>query len=508
MLFLKKNSMEQTHSLWMDIDSIEFPQLDQNYECDVCIVGAGIAGLTSAYTLAKSGKSVIVLDQAKIAGGQSARTTAHLSWVLENRYLTLAKYFGSAKAKGIAESHAAAIDYIEKIIHEEQIECDFARINGYLFADKETDQLKLDEEYDFLQTFGLEVEKVSEAPFPDFKSGFSLCFPKQGQLHIIKYLNALSQAICRFGGKIFNQTHVNQVEDGQPCLIKTDKGFTIKTQSVIMATCTPVNNRLIIHSKQAAYRTYVFAAAIQKGSFPKALFWDTADPYHYIRTHPHLNDPELDWLIIGGADHKTGQEKNINFHYWQLEEWAKERFTMINKIDYRWSGQVFESMDGIGFIGRNPNEKNIYIATGDTGNGITHGTIAGMLIPDLILGKRNHWETLYQPSRKTLAAASHYLKENLNVACQYADWLTPGEIKKIKALRPDEGAILREGLKKLAIYKDKEGKLHINSAFCPHLGGCVHWNDGEKSWDCPCHGSRFTGHGKVITGPAIDDLKG
>lgn len=501
------NNSGNSQSLWMEVQLPPFPLLDSDMNADVCIVGAGIVGLTCAYTLAKEGKSVIVLDQGSIAGGQTARTTAHLSWVLDDRYYNLEKLFGEEGARLAAESHSAAIDYIEKIILEEDIDCDFERIDGYLFASSADDKDILDKEFIAVQKTGKEIFKAARAPFSSsFDTGPCLRFPKQAQFHILKYLQGLIKAILKYKGKIFSDTHVKHFEEGPSCVATTQRGTKITSTSIIVATCTPVNNRLLVHTKQAAYRTYVIATCLSKGSVPKGLYWDTADPYHYIRIHKHLSDPNLEWLIIGGEDHKTGQDKNVNTKYDDLEKWARSRFSMINEIEYRWSGQVFEPVDTLAFIGRNPGDKNIYIATGDSGNGMTHGTIAGILIPNLILGKVNPWKSLYEPSRITLSAAPEFINETLNMAAQYRDWFTPGEIKKIDLLSPEEGVILREGLKKIAVYKDKQNHIHANSAFCPHLGGCVRWNPGEKSWDCPCHGSRFDGYGKVINGPANRNL--
>ncbi|MBA2367558.1 MAG: FAD-dependent oxidoreductase [Candidatus Protochlamydia sp.] len=499
------NNSGYTRSLWMEVPLPAFPPLENNMIADVCIVGAGIVGLTCAYTLAKQGKSVVVLDQGAIAGGQTARTTAHLSWVLDDRYCDLEKLFGEEGAKLAAESHAAAINYIEKIVREEGIECDFERVDGYLFVPPEDSKDILDKEYSAVSKIGMEVHKVERAPFTSFDTGPCLHFPGQAQFHILKYLQGLIKAILKHGGKIFGQTHVNHVEDGDICLIKTESG-EITAKSVIIATCTPVNCRFSIHTKQAAYRTYVIGASVPKGSVQKGLYWDTPDPYHYIRLQSHLTDPHSDWLIIGGEDHKTGQDPAIEAKYDYLEEWATLRFPMIDKIEYRWSGQVFEPIDSLAFIGQSPGNKNIYLATGDSGNGMTHGTIAGILLPDLILGKNNPWKGLYEPSRKTLSAASEFLHENLNSVMQLKDWFTPGEAKKVEALAPGEGMVLREGLKKIAVYKDDKNEVHINSALCPHLGGCLRWNHGEKSWDCPLHGSRFDGSGKILNGPSIDCL--
>lgn len=501
------NNSGYSESLWMETRLQAFPPLEKDINVDVCIVGAGIVGLTCAYTLTKQGKSVAVIDQGPIAGGQTARTTAHLTWALDDRYYLLEKMFGEQGARLAAESHSAAIDYIEKIILDEKIECDFERVDGYLFVPPEDSKAILDKELTAIQKTGLEIIKLAECPLSSsFDIGTCLLFPRQAQFHILKYLQGLIKAILKHNGKIFCSTHVSNIEDGFPCTVKTESGLKISANSVIVATCTPINNRFFIHMKQAAYRTYVIAGSIPKGSVPKGLYWDTPDPYHYVRIQKHASNPHLDWVIVGGEDHKTGQDQAIDAKYDHLEEWARLRLPMLGKIEYRWSGQVFEPIDSIAFIGRNPMDKNIYIATGDSGNGLTHGTIAGILLPDLILGRENNWKDLYEPSRKTLSAAAVFIDETLNVAIQYGDWFTPGEINKIDSLSPDEGIILREGLKKIAVYKDAQNRVHTNSAFCPHLGGCVRWNHGEKSWDCPCHGSRFDGCGNVMNGPAINNL--
>ena len=501
------NNSGHSQSLWMEVRLPSFPSLNSNMNADVCIVGAGIVGLTCAYTLAKEGKSLIVLDQGSVAGGQTARTTAHLTWVLDDRFYNLEKFFGEEGARLAAESHYAAIDYIEKIILEEEIDCDFERLDGYLFVPPEDDKDILDKEFTAVRKTGKEIFRVARAPFSSsFDTGPCLLFPKQAQFHILKYLQGLIKAILKYNGRIFSNTHVNHFEEGSPCVVTTQGGAQITSKSIVVATCTPVNNRLLVHTKQAAYRTYVIATSLPKGSVPKGLYWDTANPYHYIRVQKHLSEPNLEWLIVGGKDHKTGQDEHVDAKYDDLEKWTKKRLPMIDKIEYRWSGQVFEPVDSLAFIGRNPGDKNIYIATGDSGNGMTHGTIAGILIPDLILGKVNPWKSLYEPSRKTLSATPKFIHETLNMVAQYGDWFTPGELKKVNMLSPDEGIILREGLKKIAVYKDKQNNVHTNSAFCPHLGGCVRWNPGEKSWDCPCHGSRFSGCGKVMNGPANSDL--
>jgi Rieske Fe-S protein len=232
----------------------------------------------------------------------------------------------------------------------------------------------------------------------------------------------------------------------------------------------------------------------------QALYWDTADPYHYVRIQ---KGPREDFILIGGEDHKTGQNEDSANRYRRLESWARKRFRSITSFDYCWSGQVMEPADGLAFIGRNPlDEPNVFIATGDSGQGMTHGTIAGMLLTDLIMGRPNPWTELYDPSRINIRAIGKVAQENLNAAAQYGAWVTGGDVDSVDLIPRDSGGILRRGLRKMAVYKDAGGVVHERSAVCPHMGCIVHWNGGEKTWDCPCHGSRFGRLGDVINGPA------
>jgi Rieske Fe-S protein len=275
-----------------------------------------------------------------------------------------------------------------------------------------------------------------------------------------------------------------------------------------VATNTPVNDLIAIHTKQAPYQTYVIGARIPKGSVTRGLYWDTPDPYHYIRIETvGKGAAAYDVLIVGGEDHKTGQEDDANKRFGALERWTRHRFPMVESIEYRWSGEVMEPIDGLAFIGRNPMDKsNVFIATGDSGNGMTHGTIAGILITDLIMGRKNPWESIYDPSRITLKALKEFAKENLNVAVQYTDLVVAGDVSSVDEIKAGQGAILSRGLTKVAAYRDPKGEVHEFSAVCPHLGCIVKWNTSENTWDCPCHGSRYDALGKVFQGPANSDL--
>ena len=495
-----KNVGGDTVSIWMaDQPPVELAGLNQDTQTDVCVIGAGIAGITTAYLLCKEGKRVVVLDDGPAGGGETGRTTAHLTNVMDDRFYVLERSHGPEGARIAAESHGAAIERIEAIIREEGIACDLERLSGYLFLGEHDAQDVLDRELAAAHRAGLTgVELLPRVPFASFDGGPCLRFPRQGQFHVLRYLNGLVRAIQKSDGQIL-QAHVEKVEPGPPAQVHTSAGQTVKADFVVCATNTPIVDWIAIHTKQAAYRTFAIAARVAKDAVPAGLYWDTGSPYHYIRL-------QNDLLIVGGEDHKTGQADDSDSRFMRLEEWTRARFP-IGEVEFRWSGQVMEPVDGMAYIGRNPgNEDNIFIATGDSGQGMTHGTIAGILITDLITGRENPWEKLYDPSRKPLRALAEYASENVNAVKQFVDYLTPGEVDSAEDLPYGSGAIVRDGLNKSAIHRDNVGKLHRLSAVCPHLGCIVHWNSLEKSWDCPCHGSRFTPGGEVMNGPALTGL--
>lgn len=484
------------------------PQLTTDVETDVCIVGAGIAGMTTGYLLAREGRRVVVLDDGSVAGGETCRTTAHLVNAPDTYFIELERLHGKHQARLAAESHTRAIDKIEEIARREKISCNFRRLDGYLYTEEGETTETLESELEAAHRAGLkDVALIDSVPIKSFKTGPALHFPHQGQFHILKYVKGLARAIQRDGGRICVQTHAAEIEGltDHNARIKTSNGVTVKAHAVVVATNSPVNDRFVIHTKQAPYRTYVIGARVPRGRIPHVLLWDTLDPYHYVRvqrmSHTH------DFLIVGGEDHKTGQADDANKRYRRLEKWARERFPAAKKVEFRWSGQVMEPVDGLAFIGQNPlDEKSIFIATGFSGTGMTYGTISGMLLTDLIQGRKNEWADLYDPSRVTPAAIREFAEENLNVAARYTELVTPGQVASARNVKRGRGAVLRRGLTKSAIYRDEQGVLNKHSAICPHLGCVVQWNSGEQTWDCPCHGSRYHRDGHVVNGPANHGL--
>lgn len=500
-------------NIWFETSSVpKFPALSRDLDCDACVVGGGIAGITTAYLLLQQGLSVVLIEDGEIGSSETGHTSAHLSNALDTRYHALEEIHGQDKVHLAAESHTAAISWIERTVGQEKIDCNFQRVNGYLFAPPGESIMVLEKEWGAARRAGLAVAGAPRAPWKSYDTGRCLFFPRQAQFHPLKYLSGLAARIAQLGGQIYTNTHASRIIGGENAQVLVQGGQVISAKYIVVTTNVPINDKVVMHTKQASYRSYVIAARIPNGAVAHALYWDTADPYHYVRVAKGTPEMEGDeCLIIGGEDHKTGQGdqgKDSERPHKALETWARERFPEMKEILYRWSGQIIEPMDGLAFIGRNPLDKsNVFISSGSSGNGLTYGTVAGLLITDLIMKRKNPWEALYDPSRKTAAAAAEFAKENLNVLPQYLDWLTPGGVQTVQEIKPDSGAVVREGIKKVAVYRDPQGEIHAFSAVCPHLGCLVDWNSNEKTWDCPCHGSRFSSEGQVINGPANVDLK-
>ena len=470
---------------------------------DVCIIGGGIAGLTTAYLLTRAGKKVVVIDDGAIGGGETARTTAHLTNAIDDRFYRIAKWHGDDKAKLAYESHTAAIDEIERIVSMEQIDCDFSRLDGFLFeaADKDDD---LDEELETARRLGFNgIESVEHAGIKAFDTGRALRFPNQGQFHILKYLSGLARIIEQNGGRLFSSTRAVEWKGEDSPQVRTQDGRTITAGSIVLATNYPIQSKMF--AKLPAYRTYAIGARVAKGSVEKVLLWDTGDPYHYIRIQ---EERDHDLLIVGGEDHRTGQEDDGDTRFERLWKWTADHFPSAERVVHRWSGQCFETHDGLAFIGPfSSDEPNVYLITGDSGMGMTHGTIGGMLVSDLILGRDNPWSAVYDPTRIATQSIVEAVPELIKSSAPYLDWVTGGDVSSFDEIKSGEGAIVRDGMSKIAAYRDDNGKLHKRSAVCTHMGCIVRFNSTEKTWDCPCHGSRFATDGHVINTPAISPLE-
>ena len=479
----------------------DIPPLDSTApDVDIIVIGAGIAGLSVALALIEDGRRVLVLEKDAIGAGQTGRTSAHLSSALDDRYYDLERWHGADGARRAARSHSEAIARVERWSAEYGIDCDFARIDGYLIGNGSDDARELDRELEATRRAGLAVERVDT--IPGLALGPALRFANQARFDPRAYIAGLARAIVDRGGT-FARVEVVCVEGGDAPTVRTSGGIELHAAAVVVATNVPFHESVAIHTKQAPYRTFMVGARIDAATFPDILLWDTQDPYHYLRRVTDSANGDT-WLIVGGADHKTGQPRTKS-PYSEVMEWTRERFPSITAFDWMWSGQVIEPVDGLAFIGPDPGGKeNVFIVTGDSGNGLTHGTIAGDLIARLIGGREDPWHGLYDPRRKPLLALGTWLAENANVAAQYGDWAAPGSVRP---LAPLEGTVVRQGVHRLAVSRGIDGELHAFSALCPHLGCSVRWNRQERTWDCPCHGSRFDPvDGRVINGPAARGL--
>ena len=480
--------------------------LSESRRCAVCVVGGGIFGLTTAYFLQRAGRETILLDDGPLAGGQTSRTTAHLASALDRRYAELERVHGKEATRLAASSHVAAIAAIERIVREESLSCELQRVDGFLYAanGSDDDLRLLRDEHDAAARAGLEVEMVPRAPVASFDTGPALRFANQGRIHPLLYLAGLARAFERAGGQVHTGTRATAITGGNDAHVDTAAGHRVRCDAVVVATNAPVNDRFVSPARQAPYMTYVVGGPIAPRSVPDVLLWDTADPYHYVRL---VTGEDGDRLIVGGEDHKTGQARDGAERFARLESWARERFPALGPIEHRWAGQVLEPGDGLAYIGRAPlGDDNVYVATGFSGNGITYGTLAGIVVSDLVRERENPWTEIYDPLRVRLGGLGRVVRENLNVAARYGDWLKPGEVDDEARIAPGSGAVLRAGLDRVAVYRDPSGATHRLHAACPHLGCAVAWNDVERTWDCPCHGSRFTPEGRVIVGPANRDL--
>ncbi len=503
---MKETHSNKTESLWHK--SAHQPRSQQALQTDlttdVCIVGAGISGLMTAYLLAKEGVSCVLLEAKEMGSGETLRTTAHLSNALDEGYVYLENKHGLEGAQAAAQSHKAAMQKVAEVSDQLGADWNLRWLNGYLFKGRKVTQKELRQEFEASQRAGIsDCSTLPRVPWDFYDTGPCICYPSQLTLNPSALMETLQKELTQLGVRIFTRSPVMKVENGSSCTVTTEQKHKVRAGQVVIATNTPIHGKVLVHTRQAAYRTYAVGAKIPKGSVPDGLYWDMEDPYHYVRlaTFDELHDV----LIVGGEDHKTGEDSKEASEFQNLKEWTRQRFPMASEYVAQWSGQVMEPMDGLALLGRHDSD-NTYIITGDSGHGFTHGVLGAMIVSDLIGGKKNPWEDLYNPSRFTLKASPTFLKENMKVLGHYAEWLKKEKSAELEALSPGSGLLLQKGFKKVAVAKDQDGTVHSKSATCTHMGCLVSWNSVEKSWDCPCHGSRFSLTGEVLNGPAVKDL--
>jgi glycine/D-amino acid oxidase-like deaminating enzyme/nitrite reductase/ring-hydroxylating ferredoxin subunit len=484
-----------------------FPRLDRDAEADVVVVGAGITGLTAAYALASAGRSVVVIDRARCASVDTGHTSAHLTMVTDTRLTELTDQLGRSHAQAVWDAGLAAIAWIDDAVRRHEIECGFGWVEGYLHLPqgednpKEVERLRSDAE--LAAELGFDASFVEETPLVGTPG---MRVEGQARIHPRRYLAGLAGAIVEAGGRIHEHTEAGEFSDHPLSL--TANGHRITCGDIVIATHNPLvgvggtTGATLFQTKLALYSSYVVAGRVAKGVVPDVLLWDTADPYRYFRVDPHRNH---DVVILGGEDHKTGQAADIAERYLRLEQ-ALAALAPGVELTHRWSGQVIETPDGLPYIGATAEHQ--YAGTGYAGNGITFGTLAGMMIADRILGRANPWTDLFDPARKALRHGLwDYLKENTSYPYYLIrDRFAGAEGRSLRSVKRGEGKVVERSGSRVAAYRDPDGTLTVRSATCTHMGCLVRWNPGEKTWDCPCHGSRFATDGTVISGPAESPL--
>jgi glycine/D-amino acid oxidase-like deaminating enzyme/nitrite reductase/ring-hydroxylating ferredoxin subunit len=492
---------------WTESSTLpRFSSVDRDLDVDVVVVGGGITGLTTAYLLSAAGKHVALIERDRCAQIDTGHTTAHVTMVTDSRLTELKSRFGRTHAQAVWDSGLAAIAEIDRIVREHTIDCNFRWVDGYLHApggeatSRQVDEFR--EEAELANELGFDADFV-EVPFI---GGPGIRFSDQARVHPLKYLAGLVRAIEAEGGRIFEKSSADEFFD-EPFGVRVNN-HRIRCRDIVIATHNPLvgvagmTSATLFQTKLALYSSYVIAGHVARGRVPDALFWDTGDPYQYLRLDPE--GPE-DLVIFGGEDHKTGQVSDTDGCFERLEASLVRRLPKI-VLTHRWTGQVIETPDGLPYIGAMTDHQ--YAATGFSGNGITFGTLSAMIISDAILERRNPWAELYEPNRKALVHGLwEYIKENKDYPYYLIrDRFAGAEGKSLRAVQRGQGKVIEYRGSKVAAYRDPSGKTTVRSATCTHMGCLVAWNDGDGTWDCPCHGSRFSPEGAVISGPAESPL--
>ena len=496
-----------TNSYWIETaPGAAFPKLECDLRVDALVVGGGITGLTAAYLLCKAGQSVAVVDRGRIGQAKTGQTTAHLTCATDARLSDLVKRFGRDHAQAAWDAGASAMAQIQANVADAGIACELRAAPAFLVAaaDAEAGEAdRLRDEAALAAEMGFDAAFVEKAPLTGRPA---MRLANQLKFHPLKYVQALAREIVRMGGQVFEETQVAEFH-AEPRRV-TAGGHGITFDFGVLATHVPLQGNTgalsaaLLQTKLAAYSTYAIEARVPSGALPEMMWWDTANPYLYLRVDRRDTG---DRLILGGEDHKTGQKTDTEACYQKLERILRAMVPDSPIVERRWSGQVIESVDGLPYIGEVGDGQ--FVATGFAGNGMTFGTLAGMMARDAATGARNPWRELFAVERKTLSATWDYLRENSDYPFYMAKGLVAGAGEDIAKLSRGEGKIVRVDGRKAAAFRDDDGAMHLHSAICPHLGCVVAWNEAERTWDCPCHGSRFLATGELMSGPAEKGLE-
>jgi glycine/D-amino acid oxidase-like deaminating enzyme/nitrite reductase/ring-hydroxylating ferredoxin subunit len=494
-----------TESFWFaERQEVLFPQLDHDLDVEVLIIGGGIAGVTAAYLLSGQGRSVALLERGRIGGLNTGHTTAHLTYMTDTRLSDLVATFSRKEARLAWEAGQAAIDLIEENVKRHAIDCEFRRVPGFLVASEQCDRAEesglLQQEAMVARQMGFDAYYLDSAPVTD-RPGIR--FENQAKFHPLRYLDALAREAMKQGVEIYEDTEVTNFDEGSVIA----GGRTVKFRQVFIATHVPLQGEgglvgsALFQSKLALYSSYAVRAKLPGDALPELIWSDTADPFYYLRIE---KDDEGFSCVFGGEDHKTGMETHTENRYQNLER-ELDRILPGAEVTHRWCGQIVEPVDGLPYIGRTSDTQ--WLATGFSGNGMTLGTVAGMMFRDAISGKGGAWEKLFDPGRRSASAFAEYLRENKDYPVRMICDRVKVEEGDPATLASGTGKVLEHEGERIAAFRDAQGNLTRCSAVCPHLGCIVAWNEAERTWDCPCHGSRFLATGELLAGPAEKGLE-
>lgn len=477
-----------------------FPSLAQDEEADVAIIGGGITGITAAQLLSRAGKRVVVLEALRVGLGTTGYSTGNLYATVDNGLYNVRDKWDQETATAVAASRGETIDWIERIIAEYDLACGFVRRPHYLLATEDSQIGQMEREYDAARAAGLAATLVDRAPLP-VPAIRALKIENQAQFHPARFVRMLAKAIASQDCRIFENSKAIAIDED--AMTVTTAGGTVRAEKILLATHTPKGFNLL-QTELGPYREYGIAARLEEDSYPEGIFWTFEEPGHSLRSY---DVGGTKYLIVIGEKHKTGQHGDTDY-YQKVEAYARSHFP-VREITHRWSAQHYRPADELPYIGRSATSDAVYVATGFGTSGLIYGPLAAAILTEDIVGRKSPWSGLYDARRFTPAkSAGSFLRENVNVAGQYVrDYLTPADVEKLENIAPGEGSLATIEGEKYAVYRDEAGRWTALSPVCTHLGCIVHWNRLEKSWDCPCHGSRFRCDGEVLEGPAIAALE-
>ena len=477
-----------------------YAPLNKDLDTDILIVGGGITGFMTAWNLMQAGKKAVIVEGDRIGSGVTGFTTAHLNISVDTEYREVAQGHGKEAAKLMAEAAQLAIELVGQVDKAHNLGANYKKLQAFMYAETTDQVLELQEELKAAREAGVKAEELEGDEGLPYPTGMVVRFDNNARFHPLKFVYGLAEVLKDAGVQIYEQSRVDELnEKDEHVVVKLATGATIRAKQVVLATHSPIFMHAV-HTRMAPYRSYAIAVRTRK-PVPDSLYYDMREPYHYIRKE------EDDVVIIGGADHKTGQAKDETKHLDKLKAWTEEHFG-VSEYLASWSAQVFEPADRLPFIGKSVAHKRVYYGTGYSGDGTLWGSFAGYLLSDLLLGKKNKFEELFSPARLNIKAeAAEFLKENLNVAKEFIVERFRSDTDDVKQIPNGEGRILRQGLRQYAVYRDEQGAIHAMDPTCRHMGCVVQWNTLERSWDCPCHGGRYKATGEQLEGPPVTGLK-